>query len=158
MVQIVDDDQIFPKLEWSLQNSHQANVFGPHIYNNFIVNSKKNLSVLPFITLLDSFITSYNVSSFLSNIYVLDAFINFSNTSPVLNIASITDTAAGQCTVAFTTSFDDAADYCITTGTLNTDGAQEVYEVYVKATGSFRTYVFNSGGGAGVDPEAFYSV
>ena len=75
-----------------------------------------------------------------------------------LNIASITDSAAGECTVTFTTSFDDAADYCITTGTLNTDGAQEVYEVHIKATGSFRTYVFNSGGGAGVDPEAFYSV
>ena len=88
--------------------------------------------------------------------------VTFSGGTPTnedgLNIASITDTAAGQCTVAFTTSFDDAADYCITTGTLNTDGAQEVYEVYVKATGSFRTYVFNSGGGAGVDPEAFYSV
>ena len=88
------------------------------------------------------------------------ATVTYSGVTPTnedgLNIASIADTAAGECTLTFTTSFDDAADYCITKGTLNTSASQEQITIYTKATGNFKTYNYNSGGAGGIDPEAFY--
>ena len=88
------------------------------------------------------------------------ATVTYSGGTPTnedgLNIASIADTAAGECTLTFTTSFGDAEDYCITTGTLNTSASQEQITIYTKATGNFKTYNYNSGGAGGIDPEAFY--
>jgi len=73
-----------------------------------------------------------------------------------LNASTLTDTAGGECTLTFTTAFDDAADYCIPVGTLNTSASQENITIYTKATGNFKTYNYNSGGAGGLDPEAFY--
>ena len=100
---------------------------------------------------------THNLSASLSKSW---ATVTYDSGTPTnddgLNIASIADTAAGECTLTFTTSFGDAEDYCITTGTLNTSASQEQITIYTKATGNFKTYNYNSGGAGGIDPEAFY--
>ena len=75
-----------------------------------------------------------------------------------LNVSSIADTAAGECTVTFSTAFSAATDYCWVSGTLNTSASQEQITCYTKAASNYKTYNFNSGGSGGIDPEGFYVV
>ena len=100
---------------------------------------------------------THNLSASLTKAW---ATVTYSGGTPTnedgLNIASIADTAGGECTLTFTTAFDDAADYCIPVGTLNTSASQENITIYTKAAGNFKTYNYNSGGAGGLDPEAFY--
>ena len=75
-----------------------------------------------------------------------------------LNVSSIADTAAGECTVTLSTAFNAATDYCWVSGTLNTSASQEQITCYTKAASNYKTYNYNSGGAGGIDPEGFYVV